>query len=107
MTLMQSHVQQIVFWSGTTQDICNYEPIVRSAIAIQPSMPQKVSDPPTSHFENIFADIFQFAGNNFLIEGDRLSGWSEICSTAGGISHVGSRELIKCLRILFSKFEGF
>ena len=68
-------------------------------------MPQEASDPPTSPFEKIFADFLQFAGNNFLIVGNRLSGWSEIFSTPSGTFLADSRGLIKCLQDLFSRFR--
>ena len=50
---MQSRAQQIVYWPGITRDIetirakcqvCNHNS------PFQPSMPQEVSDPPTTPF---------------------------------------------------------
>ena len=104
---MHNRAQQIVFWPGITQDIesirANCQSCNRNSPS-QSSLPQEASDPPTNPFEKIFADFFQFAGNNFLVVGDRLSGWSEIFSTPSGTSQAGSRGLIKCLRDLFSRF---
>ena len=81
---MHNRAQQIVFWPGITQDIelirANSQSCNRNSPS-QPSLPQEASDPPTNPFEKIFADFFQFAGNNFLVVGDRLSGVLEIFST--------------------------
>ena len=104
---MHNRAQQIAFWPGITQDIeairANCQSCNRNSPS-QPSLPQEASDPPTNPFEKIFADVFQFAGNNFLVVGDRLSGWLEIFSIPRGTSQAGSRGLIKCLRVLFSRF---
>ena len=76
---MHNRAQQNVFWPGITQDIesipekrqsCNHN------FPYQPSLPQDLSDPLTSPLKRIFEEFFQFAGNNFLVVGDRLSGWS-------------------------------
>ena len=48
--------------------------------------------------------FFCFAGHNYLIVGDRLSGWAEIFSTPAGTSSAGARGLIRCLRRMFSIF---
>ena len=74
---MHNRAKQIVFWPGNTQDIesiwANCQSCTRNSLS-QPSLPQEASDSPTNPFEKIFEDFFQFAGNNFLVVGDRFSG---------------------------------
>jgi hypothetical protein len=70
----------------------------------QPRLPAEPIDPPTTPFEKIFADFFEFGGNYYLIIGDRLSGWTEVYSTPAGSQYAGSRGLIRCLRMFFSSF---
>ena len=70
----------------------------------QPLLPQELYDPPKSPLEKILADFFQFTGNNFLVVGYRLSGWTETFSTPSRTSQAGSHGLIKCLGDLFSRF---
>ena len=52
----------------------------------------------------IFADYFKLEGKNFLIIGDRLSGWTEVFCNAGEDSSAGSKGLCKGLRHVFSTF---
>ena len=48
--------------------------------------------------------FFNFAGNHYLVIGDRLSGWTEVFSTPTGSASSGSKDLIKCLRKCFVTF---
>ena len=60
VTSMHARTQQIVFWPGITQDIESIREKSRSFnqnFPSQPSLPQKLSDTPTSPFEKIFADF--------------------------------------------------
>ena len=104
---MQMRAQAIVFWPGMTHDIyekrqrcydCN-----RNA-PTQAVMPSEPAEPPSSPFEQIFADFFDFGGQHYLVAGDRLSGFTEVFSTPSGTSNAGSRGLIKCLRKWFGTF---
>ena len=94
---MESRAQAIVFWPGMTHDVrrireecyeCN-----RNAPS-QAHMPAEPMCPPTTPFQQIYADFFEFAGKHYLVVGDRLSGWSEIYSTPSGTQYSGATGLI-------------
>ena len=96
-----------MFWPGMTvsiQDIrakcgeCN-----RNAPSQAP-LPSEPPNPPSTPFEQIFSDFFEFGGRHFLVVGDRLSGWSEVFSTPTGSSWSGARGLIACLRSFIATF---
>ena len=70
----------------------------------QPPTPTEPAIPPSTPFEQVFSDFFEFGGHHYLVAGDRLSGWSEVFSTPSGSTWSGSRGLIACLRSLFSTF---
>ena len=99
---MESRARSIVFWPGMTSDIrtvrehcsaCN-----RSAPsqAATPAIPSPV---PSTPFESIFADSFDFGGCHYLVAGDRLSGWVEIFKAPHGTAQAGA-----ALRALFATF---
>ena len=104
---MQLRAQSIVFWPGMTESINETRSRCRECNRNAPSqapMPSEPATPPTTPFEKVFADFFEFGGHHYLIVGDRLSGWSEIYSTPTGTNWSGARGLIACLRSLFSTF---
>lgn len=67
-------------------------------------MHSEPADPPSSPFEQIFADFFDFGGHHYLVAGDRLSGYTEIFHTPTGSSSAGANGLVKCLRKWFATF---
>ena len=104
---MLSRAQRIVFWPGITLDIqrirnecqhCN-----RNAPS-QASLPAENITPPTTPFQQVFSDFFEFAGKHYLIVGDRLSGWTEVYSTPFGSQRSGAKGLVSCLRQYFTTF---
>ena len=104
---MELCAQSIVFWPGMSYDVKN----VRSGCSecnknapSQAPLPPEHSDPPTTPFEQIFSDFFEFGGHHYLIVGDRLSGWSEVYATPSGSQYSGARGLIRCLRTFFVTF---
>ena len=60
--------------------------------------------PPSTPFEEIFADYFDCAGRHYLVIGDRLSGWSDVFQSPHGSPQAGADGLIACLRNYFSRF---
>lgn len=104
---MELRARAIVFWPGITADIhavraecvsCN-----RHAPS-QPSLPSAETSPPTTPFEAVYADFFDFAGKHYLVVGDRLSGWTEVFVCTPGSSQAGAAGLVGCLRSLFGTF---
>lgn len=104
---MELRAQSIIFWPGITKDINQIRAKCMDCNKNAPSQAQVPSDPaipPSTPFEKIFADFFDFGGHHYLITGDRLSGWPEIFSTPTGSSKAGARGLIACLRSSFATF---
>ena len=104
---MESRASSIMFWPGMTEDICRTRASCSDCninAPSQPPLPSSPAIPPSTPFEKVFADFFDFAGHHYLIVGDRLSGWPEVYSTPKGSSQAGSNGLIACLRALFATF---
>ena len=70
----------------------------------QAPLPSEPAVPPSTPFEQVFGDFFEFGGHHYLVVGDRLSGWSEVFATPSGSTLSGARGLISCLRSLFATF---
>ena len=104
---MQLRAQSIVCWPGITASIqvtrarcieCNRNAPSQAPLLSEPATP------PSTPFEQVFGDFFEFGGHHYLVAGDRLSGWSEVFSTPTGSAQSGARGLIACLRSLFATF---
>ena len=104
---MELRARSIVFWPGMTNDIwavrehcsaCNRSTPSQAAT---PAIPSPV---PSTPFESIFADFFDFGGCHYLVAGDRLSGWVEIFKVPHGTAQAGAQGLIAALRALFATF---
>ena len=104
---MELRASKIMFWPGMTDDIRRTRAACTDCNINAPSqapLPSSPATPPTTPFEKVFADFFDFAGHHYLIIGDRLSGWPEVYSTPKGSSQAGSNGLIACLRAFFATF---
>ena len=104
---MERRARATVFWPGMTKDIqavrsscvhCN-----RNAPS-QAAPPPMGSTPPTTPFEKIFADFFEFNGRRFLVIGDRLSGWADVFGTQPNSNISGAAALIRAIRTYFATF---
>ena len=107
VSAMQMRAQSIVFWPGMTKDIADRRNQCHECNRNAPSQaatPSVPADPPSSPFEQIFADYFDFGGYHYLVAGDRLSGFTEVFCTRTGSSNSGARGLVKCLRQWFRTF---
>ena len=107
VSAMERRARATVFWPGMTQDIHNIRDSCAHCNRNAPSQaatPPLPSHPPTTPFEKIFADYFDYAGRHFLIVGDRLSGWSDVFSTPAGTTVTGANALVRLLRSYFATF---
>ena len=96
-----------VFWPGMTQHInsirnscvhCNHSALSQAAI---PPIP---INPPTTPFEYIFADYFDYSGRHFLVIGDKFSGSADVFGTSLGSNIADAADLIRLLRTYFATF---
>ena len=104
---MTLRAQAIVFWPGMTNDIQEIRARCQECHKNAPSqadLPSTPATPPSTPFEEVFADYFDFGGRHYLVAGDRLSGWVEVFSAPYGSKQSGARGLVKCLRQWFSTF---
>ena len=106
-TAMEQRARSIVYWPGISNDIqatrercadCN-----RNAPS-QAATPPIPSQPPSTPFEAVFADLFDDGGCHYLVVGDRLSGWVEVFSSTAGTDLGGSAGLVRHLRTCFATF---
>ena len=96
--------QSTVFWPGMTKNIAATRGTCRPCIKNAPS--QAKLDPiqpkvPTTPFECVVADYFDFKSMHYLVIADRLSGWSESYRIR---PHSGSRGLLILLKQFFGTF---
>ena len=107
VSAMERHARATVFWLGITQDInsicnscvhCNRNAPSQAAISPMPI------NPPTTLFEHIFADYFDYGGRHFLVIGDKFSGWINVFGTSLGSNIAGAATLVRLLRTYFAAF---
>jgi len=106
-TTMSNRAKSIMFWPGMTEDIKRIRAACRDCNHNAPSqapLPSTPATPPSTPFEEIFADYFDCAGRHYLVIGDRLSGWSDVFQSPHGSPQAGADGLITCLRNYFSRF---
>ena len=107
---MTQRAKSIMFWPDMSQDIittrakCNDRNQNAPSPAPLPGSPATTSL--SSMFEQVYGDFFEFAGHDYLVTGDRLSGWPEIFSTPSGTTYAGARGLIACLRKFLPLLES-
>ena len=104
VSTMERRARATIFWPGMTHDInmkrascvyCN-----RNAPS-QAATPPTFSAPPSTPFEKIFADYFDYGGRHFLVIGDRLS---DVFVTTVGSHVAGAAALVRLLRTYFATF---
>ena len=104
---MQLRAQSIIFWPGMTRDIASRRERCSECDRNAPSnaaLPAITAECPSTPFEQIVADFFEFGGRRYLVAADRLSGYSEVFFTPSGTAKSGARGLISCLREWFRLF---
>ncbi|KAK3750834.1 hypothetical protein QZH41_007149 [Actinostola sp. cb2023] len=102
---MEQRARAMVYWPGMSKDIretregcadCN-----RNAPS-QATTPPLPSPPPSTPFEAVFADFFDYGGRHYLVVGERLSGWVEVFGSTAGTNLAGAAGLIRHLRSFFA-----
>ena len=84
---MISRVEESVFWPGITTDIIKTRNTCLTCIKEAPSQPAGTPTPPpvpAFPFQYIVADYCSVGGRNFLVIGDRFSGWLSIYEAGEG-----------------------
>ena len=71
---------------------------------MQAATPPLPSPPPSTPFEAVFADFFDYGGRHYLVVGDQLSGWVEILRSSAGTDLGGSASLACHLHSFFATF---
>ena len=104
VSAMKSRARAIVFWPGLTDDIRATRDSCSSCNRSAPSQAAMPSRPTSTPFESVYADFFDYAGNHYLVAGDRLSGWVEIFKAPSGTAQSGANGLILVLRDMFATF---
>ena len=104
---MEQRARSITYWPGMSKDInktrescadCNRNAPLQAATA------PISSPPPTTPFESVFADFFDYGGHHYLAVGDRLSGWVEVFGSKAGTLYAGATGLIRHLLSFFATF---
>ena len=96
---MISRVEESVFWPGITPDIIKTRNTCMTCIKEAPSQPAgaPIAPPtPAFPFQYIVADYCSVGGRNFLVIGDRFSGWLSIYEAGEGA--YDAKSLVKQLR---------
>ena len=103
---MTNRAEQSVFWPGITKDILRIRSTCRTCVRNAPSQPAglPVAPPSPSYpFEMMAADYFHLDGWNYLVLGDRYSGWISIHKTGRG--EYDTERLIEALKEHFVTFN--
>ena len=103
---MHRNTQDSVFWPGITVDIEAVRRACRFCDKIAPSqakLPPVEPLIPTTPFESIVADYFEFESFYYLVIADRLTGWPEVYRIKVGTEEAGARGLLSLLKRYFGK----
>ena len=104
---MSARARELVFWPGISRDIQSTRDTCHSCNKNAPSQtarPAMDSSVPSTPFEMIFADYFEFRGNHYLVAGDRLLGWVKVFRAPHHTALAGAQGPIGALQRLFATF---
>lgn len=104
---MNSRARACIFWPGITAEIDKARESCRPCHRNAPSQarpPPVEPSTPKVPFEKIVADYFNLKGKQYLIIGDRLSGWTEVVQLRPGSQASGAKGLCQALRQVFVTF---
>ena len=104
---MNERAKAGVYWPGITKDI---EMTRASCTSCNRIMPSQARTPPlepwipSTPFEAIACDYFNYMGYYYFVAADRLSGWLEVQQIRVGTNEAGSQGLCKALRRIMVTF---
>ena len=104
---MEQRARAIVYWPGMSNDIRNTREGCTHCNRNAPSQaatPLIPSPPPSTPFEAVFADFFDYGGHHYLVIRDHLSGWVEVFGSTAGTNPAGAAGLVRHLRTFFGTF---
>ena len=104
---MEYHARVIVYWPGMTKDIQDTRKACQDCNRNAPSQaapPPLPSPPPSTPFEAIFADFFDYGGHHYLVIRDCLSRWVEVVGSPPGSHLAGASGLVRHLPTFFATF---
>ena len=107
VSAMNERAQASVYWPGITKDIQRARESCRSCNQNAPSQtrpPPVAPWIPSTPFEAISCDYFDYKGMHYFVAADRLSGWTEQERIHVGTNESGSCGLCNALRRLFARF---
>ena len=105
VTGMVNRAEQSVFWPSITTDIARVRAVCRTCVRNAPSQPAGMPVPPPSPsypFQMVAADYCHMNGVNYLVIGDRYSGWLSVLYVGRG--DFDAEQLIEVLRDYFVTF---
>ena len=103
---MNNRIEQAVFWPQITVDVVRRRHECTTCIRDAPSQPAgtPVAPPsPAYPFQLIVADYFSCQGKNYLVVGDRYSGWLSI--NEAGAGEFDGKAMERVLREQFTNFN--
>ena len=104
---MEQRACSITYWPGMSKDIKKTRESCANCNRNAPSQAATTpisSPPPTTPFESVFADFFDYGGHHYLAVGGRLSSWVEVFGSKAGTTYAGATGLIRHLRSFFATF---
>jgi len=104
---MNNRASECVFWPGITSDIQAARTRCSTCDINAPSQAKMPpADPfiPTTPFQAIASDYFQFQGKSYLLTVDRFSNWPDLREATTHSPNAGADGLIKANRELFATF---
>ena len=107
VSAMERRARSTVFWPGMTHDIYNVRyncAYCNRNAPFQAATTPITPDPPSTPFEHIFADYFDYGGRHFLVIGDKFSGWTDVFGTPTGSRIAGAAALIRLFRTYLATF---
>merc|ERR1712106_1185514 len=103
---MNNRVEQSIFWPQISVDVLRRRHECTTCIRDAPSQPAGTPVAPLSPsypFQMVVADYFSLEGKNYLVVGDRYSGWLSMHEAGAG--EFNGATMVKVLREQFSNFN--